>query len=100
MHFVVLYVYVQEELLAEATEGKMDESRRASLHARWADAQESQQIRDLLNAIKNGFRRKRRLGAGLEGGEDEVGGAGWAGIDSICWLCHNSTAPNHSGLLL
>lgn len=62
----------QEDLLAEATEGRLDESRRASLHARWADVQEAKEIRELLNAIKNGFRRKRRLGAGLEGDGDEV----------------------------
>lgn len=71
---------VQEELLADATEGRMDESRRATLHSRWADAQEAKQIRELLNAIKNGFKRKRRLGAGLEGDEDEVGEWGGAGV--------------------
>lgn len=67
---------MQEDLLADATEGRLDESRRAALHSRWADAQEAKEIRDLLNAIKNGFRRKKRLGAGLEGDEDEVG---WGG---------------------
>lgn len=74
----VLSLPVQEELLAEATEGRMDESKRAALHSRWADAQEAKQIRELLNAIKNGFKRKRRLGAGLEGDEDEVS----------CWKLH------------
>lgn len=65
-------IIMQEELLADAAEGKMDETRRAALHARWADAQEAKQIRELLAAVKNGFRRKRRLGAGLEADEDEV----------------------------
>lgn len=58
--------------MADATEGRLDEARRAALHARWGDAQESKQIRELLQAIKNGFRRKRRMGAGLDGDEDEV----------------------------
>lgn len=70
----------------------MDESRRASLHARWADVQEAKEIRELLNAIKNGFRKKRRLGAGLEGDGDEVRQVfrgGWlrAGGRADCGAC-------------
>lgn len=61
---------VQAELIADVQEGRLDEARRAALHARWQDGQESREVDALLDALKRGFRRKRRAAAGLE--DEEV----------------------------
>jgi hypothetical protein len=35
---------------------------RARVHAEWVAKQEEQQVKDLMEGLKNGFRRKRRAG--------------------------------------
>lgn len=50
----------------------MDESRRVDLHAKWVAGKDAKEMRDLLDALKRGFRRKRKAGAGLDS-DEEVG---------------------------
>lgn len=62
---------LQAELIAEVKEGRMDESRRADLHAKWTAGKDAKEMRDLLEALKRGFRKKKRkAGAGLDEDED------------------------------
>lgn len=68
-------VFLQAELIAEVKEGRMDETRRVALHAQWLAGQEDRDMRDLLDAIKRGFRRKRRHAAGLDDDDVSLGGA-------------------------
>lgn len=48
----------------------MDESRRADLHAKWMAGKDAKEMKDLLEALKRGFKRKRKAGAGLDDDED------------------------------
>lgn len=50
----------------------MDESRRASLHAMWEAERDSAAVREMLEAVRRGFRRKRKGALGLD--DDEVSG--------------------------
>ncbi len=67
----------QASLLGNAKESRLDESRRVSLHAMWEAERDSAAVREMLEALRRGFRRKRKGGLGMD--DDEVG-AGWTAV--------------------
>lgn len=48
-----------EDLIGQEKENKGDEARRARLHQQWLEQQDAQQVAQLLQGVRNGFRRKR-----------------------------------------
>lgn len=50
---------LQEDLIGQEKERKGDEARRAKLHQQWLEQQDEQQVAQLLQGVRNGFRRKR-----------------------------------------
>jgi hypothetical protein len=65
---------LQAAMIADYTEGRMDESRRAALHAEYEEMRDAKDVKQMLEALKRGFRRKKRGLAGLDG-EDVSGRA-------------------------
>ncbi|KXZ48332.1 hypothetical protein GPECTOR_28g738 [Gonium pectorale] len=64
---------VLESLLGTAREGALDESRRASLHALWEQERDSAAVRELLEAVRRGFRKGRRKGLnGLDDDDEDL----------------------------
>lgn len=49
----------QEDLIGQEKEKKGDEARRARLHQQWLEQQDAQQVAQLMQGVRNGFRRKR-----------------------------------------
>ena len=52
-------VYVQEDLIGQEKDRKGDEVRRAKLHQQWLEQQDALQVAQLMQGVRNGFRRKR-----------------------------------------
>lgn len=50
---------MQEDLIGQEKDRKGDEARRAKLHQQWLQHQDAQQVAQLLQGVRNGFRRKR-----------------------------------------
>ncbi|KAF6263191.1 hypothetical protein COO60DRAFT_1671934 [Scenedesmus sp. NREL 46B-D3] len=58
-------------MIAEYKEGRMDEVRRAALHAEYEETRDAKDVAMFLDALKRGYRRKRRQGlAGLDDEDD------------------------------
>lgn len=54
---------LQEDLIGAGTERRGDERKRAALHAEWAAGRDEDEIKELLEGVKGGFRKRRRGGA-------------------------------------
>ena len=50
---------LQEDLIGQEKESKGDEARRAKLHKQWLEQQDEQQVAQLLQGVRSGFRHKR-----------------------------------------
>lgn len=50
---------MQEDLIGQEKDKKGDEGRRAKLHQQWLEQQDAQQVAQLMQGVRNGFRRKR-----------------------------------------
>lgn len=61
-------------MLADYKEGRMDEVRRAALHAEFEETRDAKDVAQMLEALRRGFRRKRKGLAGLD--DDDVSGQG------------------------
>ena len=46
-------------MIGQEKDRKGDEARRAKLHQQWLEQQDAQQVAQLMEGVKNGFRRKR-----------------------------------------
>jgi len=53
----------QADLIGAGAERRGDEKRRAALHASWAAERDEQAVKDLLEGVRGGFRKRRRGGA-------------------------------------
>ena len=54
---------MQEDLIGAERERRGDEKRRAALHAEWAAGRDEDEIKELMEGVKGGFRKRRRAGA-------------------------------------
>ena len=54
---------IQEDLIGAERERRGDEKRRAALHAEWAAGRDEDEIKELMEGVKGGFRKRRRAGA-------------------------------------
>ena len=54
---------MQEDLIGAERERRGDEKRRAALHAEWAAGRDEEEIKELMEGVKGGFRKRRRAGA-------------------------------------
>ncbi|KAK9843452.1 hypothetical protein WJX81_003239 [Elliptochloris bilobata] len=61
---------VLADLIGAGTERRGDERRRAALHAEWAAVRDEEDIKELMEGVKGGFRKRRRAGA-----LDDAGGS-------------------------
>lgn len=52
-------VRMQEDLIGQEKDRKGDEVRRAKLHQQWLEQQDALQVAQLMQGVRNGFRRKR-----------------------------------------
>jgi hypothetical protein len=69
-------------MIADYKEGRMDEERRAALHAEFEEMRDAKDVKQMLEALRRGFRRKRRQGlAGLD--DDDVSAQGREGVYSV-----------------
>ena len=50
---------LQKELIGHEKERKGDEKRRRALHAEWLAQQDEQQVQQLMDGVRNGFRRRK-----------------------------------------
>ncbi len=50
---------LQEDLIGQERDKAGDERQRAKLHQQWLEQQDAQQVAQLLEGVRNGFRRKR-----------------------------------------
>jgi hypothetical protein len=71
-------------MIADYTEGRMDESRRAALHAEYEEMRDAKDVKQMLEALKRGFRRKKRGLAGLD--DEDVSGCVCACTVWIEWF--------------
>lgn len=46
-------------MIGQEKDRKGDEARRAKLHQQWLEQQDAQQVAQLMQGVRNGFRRKR-----------------------------------------
>jgi hypothetical protein len=63
---------LQAAMIADYTEGRMDETRRAALHTEYEEMRDAKDLKQMLEALKRGFRRKKRGLAGLD--DEDVSG--------------------------
>lgn len=50
---------LQEDLIGQERDRKGDEALRAKLHQEWLEQQDAQQVAQVMQGVRNGFRRKR-----------------------------------------
>lgn len=50
---------MQEELIGQEKDKAGDEAKRAKLHQQWLEKQDEQELANLMDGVRNGFRRKR-----------------------------------------
>jgi len=53
----------QADLIGAGSDRRGDEKKRAALHAEWVAGRHEQDIQELLEGVKGGFRKRRRGGA-------------------------------------
>ncbi|KAK9829129.1 hypothetical protein WJX72_004046 [[Myrmecia] bisecta] len=66
---------ILEGLIGAEAEKRGDSKRRAALHAQWLEEQDEAQVQQIMDGIKNGFRRRRGPAGFLD--DDQSGGSDW-----------------------